>query len=82
MVKKIGEKEIFFEIWEEREHYCKNCKSYLGEEPIAQFFAHIKPKSTHPKLRLDKNNIILLCSDCHYALDFRGINAYKEREKL
>jgi len=77
-----GERDMFLEIWDEREHYCDNCRMYLGSVPKAHYFAHIKPKSTHPKLRLDKNNIKLLCYDCHYALDMRGNKAFKERNKL
>lgn len=44
--KKTGEKELFLQIWESRDHYCanKNCKIYLGEEPLVHYFAHIKSK--------------------------------------
>jgi len=67
-IKNTGEKKLFLEIWEEREHICSNpnCKKFLGEEPLAQFFSHRKPKSTHPELRLDKNNVYLKCFECHF----------------
>lgn len=69
--KKTGERELFLEIWNERLHYCtnQNCKSYLGEEPLTHFFAHIKSKGAHNELRLDKSNICLLCFYCHYTYD-------------
>lgn len=70
--KKTGEKEVFLRVWESRPHYCSNpnCKRWLGNEPKAHFFSHIKPKSTHPELRLEESNIQLLCFDCHYEYDF------------
>lgn len=80
--KNTGEREMFIKIWQSRDHICVNCKSYLGEEPLAQYFAHIKPKSTYPELRLDENNIIILCLECHYAKDSRGIAAFNKRIKL
>lgn len=70
--KKTGEREMFLEIWQERPHYCtnKNCNKWLGNEPRTFFFSHIKPKSVYPQLRLNKNNIQLLCFDCHQIFDF------------
>lgn len=69
--KATGEKELFLEIWEERPHYCTNinCKEYLGEEPLTHYFSHMKSKGAHNELRLDKQNITLLCFDCHYIYD-------------
>lgn len=79
--KNTGERELFLEIWNERIHYCINCKSYLGNEPLVHFFSHIKPKGKYPELRLDKKNIQLLCYDCHYAFDFQTKQKYNERKK-
>lgn len=82
-VKKItGERELFIEIWYERLHYCSNCKIYLGQEPKAYMFSHDKAKSIRGDLRLEKNNITLLCFDCHYAQEFRGIDAYNKRKDI
>lgn len=74
VIKVTGEREMFLEIWEEREHFCTNpdCRKFLGHEPKTYFFSHIKPKSTHPELRLEKSNIRLLCFDCHFAVDHQG----------
>lgn len=79
--KSTGERELFLEIWNERLHYCINCKINLGNEPRVHYFSHIKPKGKYPELRLDKNNIQLLCFDCHYAHDFQTRNKYEERKK-
>lgn len=79
--KKTGESALFKEIWEEREHICINCKVYLGEEPIVHFFSHRKGKGANPELRLDKDNIDLLCRDCHYARDFQGKDKFNKRTK-
>jgi 5-methylcytosine-specific restriction endonuclease McrA len=69
--KNTGERELFMEIWHERNHFCENCGDVL-HEPQTHNFAHKKPKSTHPHLRLVKTNIMLLCYQCHYAYDHQG----------
>lgn len=65
----FGELNLFAHIWATRDHVCSNreCKKQLPEEPSLMFFSHIKPKSLYPELRLDENNIELLCADCHCA---------------
>lgn len=78
--KKTGERDLFLQIWNERDHVCENCGMKLGNTPKNFMFSHIKPKSIEPKMRLDKNNIRLLCWDCHYSLDFRGEKYYEERK--
>lgn len=78
--KSTGEKELFLEIWQEREHVCVNCKCYLGEEPKVHFFAHKTSKGADVTKRLDKNNIELNCFDCHFARDHQGIEAYNARK--
>ena len=75
------EKQMFFEIWNEREHICINCKEHLGVEAKAHFFSHIKPKGLYPELKYDKENIQLLCFPCHYAFDFSGMDRFKQRER-
>lgn len=64
-VKATGEKELFIEIWFEREHICDNCKKGMREPEISNFH-HIKHKSKYPELRLAKDNIVIWCFDCHY----------------
>lgn len=63
-----SEKELFLEIWNERPHECVECGKYL-KEPKAHNFSHIKSKWSRPDLRLDKNNIELLCFRCHFKKD-------------
>lgn len=80
--KATGEKEVFLEIWDKRPHFCEHCGDYLGEEPNAFFFSHVKPKSTHPELRLEPENIKLHCTDCHYAKDHQTKEQYEARKKV
>lgn len=77
--KPTGEKEVFKEIWEERPQYCTNCTKFLGQEARAFYFAHILPKGKFPKLRLEKENIMLLCMQCHNAYDHGTKEEYKDR---
>lgn len=81
-VKTTGEKSVFEEIWEEREHVCHNCGRQLGDEMRTHFFMHMKSKGAHPSLRLSKANIELGCLDCHAAHDHIGIEAYNKRKDL
>jgi len=67
--KPTGEKELFLQIWSERPHLCVNCNKDLGNEPRTFFFSHILSKGAHPEKRLQKNNIQLLCFQCHQAYD-------------
>jgi 5-methylcytosine-specific restriction endonuclease McrA len=76
--KTTGERNFFLQIWEEREHKCQCCGTNLGDEPIVHFFSHLLPKSTHPELRLEKENIWLKCKDCHHEWEFGD----KKQEKF
>lgn len=61
-------KDMYWEIWEEREHI-----SELSGEPLlppshCQFiwqFLHVLPKGTYPKYKYNKNNIILALPSEH-----------------
>lgn len=79
--KATGEKVMFLEIWEDRDHICINCNVFLGTEPNVSFFAHILAKGKHPQLRLVKTNIMLLCVDCHFAYDHQTKEKYDKRRK-
>lgn len=78
-MKVMHEKDALFyeEIWNERPHYCVNCKSFLGHtfkledgKLINLFrYAHIIPKSIYPFLRHYKGNLMLLCLRCHTKFD-------------
>lgn len=67
-----NESELFVIIWRLRPHICSNsdCKKPLGDEMRAHYFSHIYAKSIRPWLRLDPNNIELLCIECHNEHDF------------
>lgn len=74
-----GEAALFKAVWHTRPHVCENCKDPLQEPARSFYFAHIKPKSTHPELRLDFTNIRLLCWDCHNAYDAGTRAQYEAR---
>lgn len=55
---------VFNEIWNERPRICKICQRVLTVfNPI--LFHHLRTKGSHPELRLEKSNIVLLCDQCH-----------------
>lgn len=70
--KPTGEKEVFDDIWNERPHV-----SQISDEPITEAmpinFLHVLPKAQnkYPKLKLDKQNIVLGTADEHYTWDHR-----------
>jgi DNA-directed RNA polymerase subunit N (RpoN/RPB10) len=80
--KPTGELELFKEIWLEREHKCIHCGKYLGDELNIQYFSHKISKGRDSKLRLDKNNIDILCCECHYSLEFCGNEKFNKRKNL
>lgn len=65
-----GQLELFKRIWDEREHICQHCDEPLGDELVVHYFSHIYPKSIRPWLKLDPDNIELLCFECHTEHDF------------
>lgn len=79
--KLTGEGAIFKAVWLTRPHICVNCKEFLADPARSFYFAHIKPKSTHPELRLDIMNIMLLCLECHTAYDQGTKDQYEARRK-
>lgn len=66
--KKTGELKIFIEIYEERPHACQVCGVSL---PVFDHwnYAHCLSKGSFNKFRLLKENIILMCRDCHTQYD-------------
>lgn len=68
-----ADRDFYMEIWEEREHVCYCCDKHLGHEPLTLFFDHILDKGIekYKHLRHEKQNIVLLCWDCHTSKVFR-----------
>jgi hypothetical protein len=58
---------FYLTIWMERPHKCYNCDKDLGLKPYTYYFDHILEKGAdkYKHLRYEKNNICLLCIDCH-----------------
>lgn len=54
------------------------CGTSLGVIPKAFFFAHILPKGTYSRFRLEEENIALLCWDCHTKYDHETHKAKSE----
>lgn len=64
-----SEKDMFLEIWNERERVCEICWTTILEAK-SYCFAHKAPKWTYPEHRLKKENISLCCSlNCHWEVD-------------
>ena len=65
--------EFFHEIWKKRKHICINCGYPLGSFN-KWFFHHLIPKHSHPELRHNADNVVLLClmdhSKCETCEDF------------
>jgi hypothetical protein len=83
-----GEGMMFEEIWEEREKVSfisgKSLKGYENGKFFYHLFAHVLSKGSHPKFRLNKENIVLLTPEEHNLYDFgseENREAYAERNK-
>ena len=68
-----GEAELFKEIWAERAHICSHRGRQLPSPMRVGYFSHIHSKGARPDLRLCKDNIELLCLECHARHEF-GFN--------
>lgn len=68
--KPTGESSVFLKIWEERPHYCQICFVPIAEA-IPNNFMHVLAKglNKYPKFKLNPQNIILACADCHHIWD-------------
>lgn len=66
--------QLFEEIWNERKHICMKCGVSLGDDPKPIYFSHILSRGAHSELKMDKNNIELLCMECHQKHEFGDRN--------
>jgi len=57
--------EFFLSIWKKRPHKCENCNVNLGKKPLSYMFDHILEKEKYPELKLEEDDIWLLCLECH-----------------
>lgn len=84
--KKIDQDKKFYEeLWSERPHYCEECDKHLGETWAKYMFSHILSKGSQPKLRHNKDNINILCLECHQKWEFgdkKSMNIYPGNERM
>lgn len=85
-----GEKEMFWDIWKQHDGFCEVCDEQIIGFNIVNY-AHILPKSKYESLRLEPENIAVLCFNCHFKLDHETHKAkrdsrfawlFKKAEKL
>lgn len=60
-----------------REHICDLCGVYLGEIPKSFYFSHILSKGAYPAYKLNPENLMLNCFDCHQKWDHGDPTALK-----
>lgn len=53
-----------YQAFEKYGNRCQCCGS-TPEDGVKMHVDHIKPKSTHPEIALDLNNLQILCEDCN-----------------
>jgi hypothetical protein len=61
---------FYKEIWSERPHYCEECDKDLGGKWERYMFSHILSKGSQPRLRHNKENVNILCLECHQSWEF------------
>ena len=77
--KKTGELEFFKKIWAEKKVWnCQNCNKILPKELHPIFMSHIIPKSKEPKPRLERENIKVICGDCHNTWEFGTLDKIRK----
>lgn len=60
------------------EPLCIDCKS-VGKVRPAQEVHHIRPISVAPHLRLNRNNLVPLCCECHDKRHGKRVHRYGEQ---
>lgn len=76
---------FYEEIWNERFHSCEECGKELGNKWERYMFSHILSKGSHPSLRHEKENINILCFDCHQTWEFgdkKSMNIWPENSHI
>lgn len=71
-------KNLFIEIWNEREHVSELSGQPLGEEPNVWFFAHVLTKGPYKSLKFNKSNIMLVTPGEHTMYDHKTDLARKD----
>lgn len=66
----IEDKIFYLSIWEERKdskglHSCEVCDEPIYGEPLTLYFDHLLEKSKFPQFRHTKENVAIVCGDCH-----------------
>lgn len=64
-------KDLYIEIWQERDHLCVNCGVWIAS-PVVHNFSHVRSKGARPDLKFDKDNIEILCSSVNRPDGKRG----------
>jgi len=76
-------RDFFLSIWKRRLHNCENCGKWLGNEPLSYMFDHLLEKSKYPELKYEKENIMLVCLECHDNKTRGNLtNLFKEKIKI
>jgi aryl-alcohol dehydrogenase-like predicted oxidoreductase len=75
------DKEFYVEIWDSRWHICGCCLKSLPDEPRSFNFDHILPKASFRKLRYEKDNIALICLECHQIKNI-GVCNYSVKKMI
>lgn len=81
-----GELNLFKQIWLAREHKCEVCGKEI-KDFSHNIFSHVLSKGSHGELRLDENNILIMCHEfteengwygCHHRWDCEKSDEMKE----
>lgn len=70
----------YMSIWNTRPHVCYECNKKLSHPPNLMFFHHLIKKAGYPEFRHDEENIVLLCTDCHYQTETDPTKTPRVRE--
>ena len=62
------------------EYLCRECKRY-GKTTPATTVHHILPLEQRPDLKLNSQNLISLCNECHNQMHDRNTNELTEKGK-
>lgn len=72
---------FYREIWAERPHRSELSGKFLGNELKSTFVDHLLEKNSHPELKYERNNVILL-TPAEHELKTNGFPLPKHKELI
>jgi len=73
-------RKLRYKVLKNHEGSCMCCGRSKVKDGVTVHVDHIKPRSKHPKLSLDYNNLQILCEDCNVGKSNTDVTDWREKD--